>query len=327
MKGASWAEMTVAIPAVVIGLAALFVSHSAALGVVASAAPITALGALDSNGRPGPPAGDGIGAIPSQEPHHADCPADLELLVERSFARESGLDVGERVLVATRPDGTECPATVAGVYEPRADPSKLTAELPRVILHLPQLARLLGRTGEADRFAVRVEPGTDETDLRRSLTAQLSGAQVVPTDEVIGRASTTFEVVRRFHRAIGLITLTAGGAFLACIMILKIQERRTPIAAMRLLGTSRRTLVGWLVLEAALVSALGGVAGVAVGQLASAIINRYYQWTYDTSLVFSIVTPEIILRALGLAVLLGLTAGAVATLRLLSVHPLEEAGR
>ncbi len=257
----------------------------------------------------------------------SECPADLELLVERSFAEEAGLRVGERVHLGSQPDKVGCPATVAGIYEPKADPSKLTAELPRVILHLPHLARLLDRVGEADRFAIRTWPGTDEEALRRSLAAQLTGAQVVHTDEVIGRASTTFEVVRRFHRAIGLITLTAGGAFLACIMILKIQERRTPIAAMRLLGTSRRTLVGWLVLEAALVSAFGGALGVAIGQLASAIINRYYQWTYDTALVFSIVTPEIVFRALGLAVLLGLAAGAIATLRLLSVHPLEEAGR
>lgn len=309
MRVVSSAPMTVVLSPLVIGLAALFVD-----------APLAT--AAEPAARLGPAAG--VAADPVEE---SGCPADLELLVQRAFAERAELDVGDRVPIASRPGGPDCPATIAGIYEPKADPSKLTAELPRVILHLPQLAELLGRPGEADRFAIRVRPGADVDALRRSLEAQLVGAQVVPTEEVVGRASTSFEVVRRFHRAIGLITLTAGGAFLACIMILKIQERRTPIAALRLLGTSRRTLIGWLVLEAALVSAVGGIMGVAIGQLASAIINRYYQWTYDTTLVFSIVTPEIVLRALGLAVLLGLAAGAIATLRLLSVHPLEEAGR
>jgi putative ABC transport system permease protein len=194
-------------------------------------------------------------------------------------------------------------------------------------MHLPQLADLLGRTGEVDRFAVRVRPGTNIGVLRDDLDAQLVGAQVVPTDDVIGRASTTFEVVERFHRAIGWITLGAGGAFLACIMILKVQERRLSIAALRLLGTSRRTLMGWLVLEAAIISTAGGMLGIAIGGLASAIINRYYQWSYDTTLLFSVVTPDVVVQALGLALGLGLVAGGAAMFRLLAVHPLEEAGR
>jgi putative ABC transport system permease protein len=235
--------------------------------------------------------------------------------------------VGDRIPITNRPEGPWCPATIAGVYEPRRDPAKLTAERPRLLLHLPHLARLLGRPDEADRFSLRVRPASDVDALRRALDGQLVGAKVVPTDEVVGRASTTFEVVRRFHRAIGWITLAAGGAFLACIMILKVQERRVSIAALRLIGTSRRTLVGWLVLEAALLSTMGGVLGIGIGLLASTIINRYYQWAYDTTLVFSAVTPEVLLQALGLALTLGLAAGAAAMLRLLAVHPLAEAGR
>ena len=133
--------------------------------------------------------------------------------------------------------------------------------------------------------------------------------------------------MRRFHRAIGLITITAGGVFLACIMTLKVQERRGQVAALRLVGISRRTLLTWLMFEAALVSTLGGLIGVGIGRLASRLINEFYQRSYQTSLEFSIVTAETVRIGLALAVVLGLVAGAVGAVRLLQVDALEEVGR
>jgi len=255
------------------------------------------------------------------------CPQDLEILVERPFAARASLAPGDRVLLGARPDDEPCEAVVAGVFEPRADPASLTRERPRVLLQLPQLARLAGRGDVADRFSIRLAPDADAAAVARRLGAPMPGAQVLPAREVADRASTTFEVVRRFHRAIGIITITAGGVFLACIMTLKVQERRTQVAALRLIGVSGRTLLAWLMAEAALVSALGGVAGIGLGHLAASAINAWYRRVYDTTLAFALVTRETVLIGLALAVVLGLAAGLVAALRLTSVDALEEVGR
>jgi putative ABC transport system permease protein len=106
-----------------------------------------------------------------------------------------------------------------------------------------------------------------------------------------------------------------------------VQERRSQVAALRLVGISNRTLLSWLMLEAALVSALGGVLGIAIGHAASGVINAYYQRVYATTLEFSLVTGETIAIGLALAVVLGLVAGAVGSVRLLQVDALEEVGR
>lgn len=266
------------------------------------------------------PAGEAMAATDS-------CPQDLEILVERPFAARAALAPGDRVLLGARPDGEPCEAVVAGVFEPRADPASLTRERPRVLLQLPQLARLAGRGDVADRFSIRLAPDADAEAVARRLGAPMPGAQVLPAREVADRASTTFEVVRRFHRAIGIITITAGGVFLACIMTLKVQERRTQVAALRLIGVSGRTLLAWLMVEAALVSALGGVAGIGLGHLAASAINAWYRRVYDTTLAFALVTRETVLIGLALALVLGLAAGLVAALRLTSVDALEEVGR
>lgn len=255
------------------------------------------------------------------------CPPGLEILVERPFADRASLAPSDSVRVGSRPDGALCPAAVAGVFEPRADPASLTRERPRVLLQLPELARLSGRGDVADRFSVRLAPDADGPAVARRLGAPMPGTQVLPAREVADRASTTFEVVRRFHRAIGIITITAGGVFLACIMTLKVQERRAQVAALRLIGVSSRTLLAWLMTEAALVSALGGVAGIGLGHLAASAINAWYRRVYDTPLAFALVTRETVLIGLSLALLLGLAAGLVAALRLTSVDALEEVGR
>ena len=257
----------------------------------------------------------------------ARCPDRLELLVEKRLAEQQGIAPGSTVRVGAQPDAPGCAARVSGVFEPEADPSEIARDRRRVILHLPDLAVLAGREDEVDRFTVRLADPEDAEDLAVRFGAVMPGTRALRAGEVAARASTTFEVVRRFHRAIGLITITAGGVFLACIMPLKVQERRSQVAALRLVGISSRTLLSWLMLEAALVSALGGVLGIAIGRAASGVINAYYQRVYATTLEFSLVTGETIAIGLALAVVLGLVAGAVGSVRLLQVDALEEVGR
>jgi len=227
----------------------------------------------------------------------------------------------------TEVGGAACPILIAGIFDPAADPAELTRERPRLVFHLADLQRLSGRLGGVDRFSIRLKQGVDADAVAVRLQALMPGTQVFPAETVAVRASTTFEVVRRFHRAIAIITLTAGGVFLACIMVLKVQERRFQVAALRLVGISRRTLLLWLMIEATIVSVLGGFIGIGLGYAASHLINAFYQRSYQTSLSFSVVTPGTLELGLGLAVGLGMLAGLVAVRRLLVVDALAEVGR
>lgn len=252
-----------------------------------------------------------------------DCPEGLEVLVERPYAARAGIEAGSVIRLRAAPEAEACPAVVAGLFEPAADPSRITATRPRLLFHLPHLQSLAGRDGEVDHFTVRLREGGDAEGAARELEPLLAGTQVLAVDEVAERASTTFRVVGRFQAAIAGITLVAGGVFLACIMVLKVQERRAAVAAARLGGVPRRILMGWTVAEAALLSALGGVAGLGVAFAASAMVNAYYQRVYETTLVFSIVTGEMVARGLALAVVLGMGAGLAACARLLATDPLD----
>jgi putative ABC transport system permease protein len=208
-----------------------------------------------------------------------------------------------------------------------ADPAEIARGEYRIRMHLDHLQALLGYGDRVDRFAVGTRGDVATADAAARINAAAYGFRAHRSADVAVETSKTFAVVSRFHRAIGLITIVASAIFLLCIMLLKVDERRRDVAALRLIGCSARTIVGSVVLEAAAIAVLGSLAGVGVGGAASFIVNRHYQAVYRTPLQFSIVTGDIVLLAVVLSLVLGLVAGWLAARRLVRTPPLALFGR
>ena len=247
--------------------------------------------------------------------------------VERRLAAELGLRVGDSLQLGPSPDSLRVAARVEAIYEPAADPSTVLRDERRIRLHLPDLAALLGQPDRVDRFGVVLQPGAADSVAAARLNATAFGYRAYPSAEIAAGSSRTFEVVSRFHKAIALITIVASAVFLLCIMLLKVEERRLDAAVMRFVGVRRRTIVGALVLEAAAIAVLGALLGTGFAYLASAITNAYYQQRFATALIFSDVTPQIVLFGTALSVALGVGAGALAAWRLAATKPMALWGR
>jgi len=136
-----------------------------------------------------------------------------------------------------------------------------------------------------------------------------------------------FAVLDRFHLAISLVTVTGSTAFLLALMIIRADERRETIGAMRLLGISRRSLLVEVAIEGLVIACAGAVFGILVALGAEGLVNRVFQARYDTALVFLRVTPSIALRSVAIAVPLGIVAGIVASWTLLRRSILSLVGR
>lgn len=251
----------------------------------------------------------------------------VEIAVDRSLAGELRLAPGDTVRLGTAPDSLIRLAVVAAVYEPRPDPAEISRQSFHVRLHLPDLAALLGAPDRVDRFGVGLAPGLPPDSVAATLNATAFGFRAYSSAAIASESSQTFLVVSRFHRAIAVIAIVASAVFLLCIMLLKVEERRMDAAVMRFVGVRGRTIFGALLLEAALVAVIGSLLGAALAFAAGAATNAYYQRYFDTALVFSVITPRILLFSLTLSLLLGVAAGAIAAWRLVRTRPLVLWGR
>jgi putative ABC transport system permease protein len=251
----------------------------------------------------------------------------LEVAVERRMATELGLRVGDTLRLGVVPDSLNRLARVAAIYEPAADPATVLRRELRLRMHLPDLAAMLGRPDRVDRFGVALAPGVPADSVARSLNQAAFGYRAYPSSRIASESSQTFRVVSRFHRAIAVITIVASAIFLLCIMLLKVEERRMDAAVLRFVGIRRRTIFLALLLEAAVVAVLGSALGVGIAWAAGTATNLYYQRFFDTRLVFSLVTLDIVRFSVVLSLVLGLAAGALAAWRLVRTKPMVLWGR
>jgi putative ABC transport system permease protein len=267
------------------------------------------------------------------------------IAIDESLAAAAKLKVGDRVTLLGRPaaedyavmtatpsgysPGVSAPetVTVGAIVKRGADPSEVARGDYLVRMHLDQLQEISGYGDRVDRFAVATRPSAPVAAALRDINDVAFGFRAYRSRDIAVETSRTFQVVSRFHRAIGIITIVASSIFLLCIMVLKVEERRRDIAALRLMGISRWSIVKSIIIEAAVVALIGSGLGVVLGWVVSLVVNWHYQAQYHTPLEFSIVTPEIVGASVALSLVLGAVAGILASLRLVRTPPLVLLGR
>lgn len=243
--------------------------------------------------------------------------------IDERLAADYGLGVGARLVLTPTPGGDGDTVIVSAIVKRRADPSEVARSDYRVRMHLDELQSLIGYGDRVDRFAIASRGGTAADSAVTHINDAAFGFQAYRSSDIAVETSKTFLVVRRFHRAIGVITIVASAIFLLCIMLLKVDERRRDVAALRLMGISARSIVWSVMIESAFVAVAGSLVGVGIGWVASEIINWHYRGVYRTPLAFAVVTPDIVVLAVSLSVVLGLVAGFAAAQRLVRLSPLE----
>ncbi|MFL5402300.1 MAG: ABC transporter permease [Gemmatimonadales bacterium] len=251
----------------------------------------------------------------------------IDVALERQLAQELNLAVGDTFRLGPAVDSLATLARVAAVYQPRPDPAEIAKRQRHLRLHLPDLASLLGAPDRVDRLSIGLNPRIPADSALAALNRNAFGYRAYATRAIASESSQTFLVVSRFHRAIAVITIVASAVFLLCIMLLKVDERRMDAAVMRFVGVRRRTIFLALLLEAALVAVVGSILGIGLGYLAGKATNAYYSRFFDTTLVFSLVTPGIVIFGVALSLALGVVAGALAAWRLVHTRPLVLWGR
>lgn len=251
-----------------------------------------------------------------------------DFLLSRQLAEAEGLSIGDVVELGSEADGGRTRRfRIAGIYEPTPDPFRLTQKRHEARLHLGDLIDLVAdpddpQAAEAvDRINITLEDPSSAAEYSGILARTFPAVQARSTAEAPG--TQIFLVLERFHVAVALVTVLGSAAFLLALMVMRADQRRETAGILRLIGVSRPRILLGVFIEGAFIAFAGALFGVVLAKGLEGLFNAFFQWHYDTALIFVRVTPGIAVRCVALAIPLGVVAGLVASWTLLRREILE----
>ncbi len=293
------------------------------LFVLAGLAVVAELGGLEGLGGLGGQGVQGLGA-----PADADSAELPTVLLSRQVLAARGLSVGDVVMLSGDPSGNEPRGfRIAGSYDPMPDPIRLTSGRLEARFHLPDLLALTAAAaylaGSADPAGPMAPASVNsinvklvEPDTAEAFARELSGRLPLLRARASrgeGDGGNPFVVLERFHLAIATVTVATSAVFLLALMVMLADERRETIRILRWIGLTRRRVLWQMLLEGGLIALAGAAFGVLLAAVSQGAFNAYFQWRYDTSLVFVRITPSVVWRSVVLAVPLGVLASLAAS--------------
>ena len=139
---------------------------------------------------------------------------------------------------------------------------------------------------------------------------------IVSMEEISSMLSETIGTMTLFLGAIAAISLLVGGIGVMNIMLVSVLERTREIGIRKALGARERDIWSQFLIEAAFLTFAGGIIGVILGWIVSALVSR-------TGLVTTVVTADIVILAVSVSVGIGLFFGFYPAWNASRLNPIE----
>ncbi|HTL39534.1 MAG TPA: ABC transporter permease [Methylomirabilota bacterium] len=134
--------------------------------------------------------------------------------------------------------------------------------------------------------------------------------------DAVSLISTITSALTLFLAAIAGISLVVGGIGIMNIMLVSVTERTREIGLRKAIGATRRNILSQFLIEAILLTSLGGVIGVVIGYAGSIGIAKIGNWT-PTVPIYGI------LLAVGVSAVFGLVFGIYPANKASKLNPIE----
>ncbi|WP_406478324.1 ABC transporter permease [Streptomyces platensis] len=198
-------------------------------------------------------------------------------------------------------------------------PVELVPNLDRTaMVGYPSAERYLGFDGHPTMLFERSTDASVEAVqgvLSRTVNPGDEGTVKVsrPSDALAAKAAAD-EGLTSLMLGLGAVALLVGGVGVANTMVISVLERRQEIGLRRALGATRGSIRIQFLTESLLLSALGGLAGAALGAAATVAFARAQGWT-------AVVPPWSLAGGLGATLVIGVVAGLYPAVRASRLHP------
>jgi putative ABC transport system permease protein len=140
---------------------------------------------------------------------------------------------------------------------------------------------------------------------------------VVKQTDIIAIAGDIFGVLTVFLGSIAAISLVVGGIGIMNIMLVSVTERTREIGIRKAVGAKRRDILIQFLVEAMVLSLIGGGIGIALGITGSQVVASL------ADELNTVVTGDVIMLSTGVSAAVGLLFGIYPAYRAARLHPID----
>lgn len=145
---------------------------------------------------------------------------------------------------------------------------------------------------------------------------------IVSLSDMLGIMTTMLNVLVTVLAAIAAISLVVGGIGIMNIMLVSVSERTREIGIRKALGAKQKFIMQQFVIEAATLSALGGLLGIGFGYLLSSLATVILKSAVDPNLAVVPTMPAIVM-AFGISAAIGILFGYLPAKKAARLNPID----
>ena len=143
---------------------------------------------------------------------------------------------------------------------------------------------------------------------------------VISMEQMLGMLQQVTGIFTIVLGAIASISLLVGGIGIMNIMLVSVTERTREIGIRKAVGAKRRDILLQFLIEAAILSLVGGGIGIIGGGMISFIISHI---DIGGITIHSVVSPDIVILAISVSVFIGLASGIYPAMRAARLNPID----
>lgn len=219
------------------------------------------------------------------------------------------------------------PVQIIGVLQPKGQTPEGTDQDDTILAPHTTVSQRLSRFRFVSQILVSTPSPADIQPAQEELTAILREShnlasydendfEIKNQTELADAASGTTEVMTLLLAAIASISLLVGGIGIMNIMLVSVTERTREIGIRMAIGARGSDVLTQFLIEAIVMSLLGGALGVALGYGGSALVANVTGWA-------TVVAPETVMVALVFSAAVGIFFGFYPARKAASMNPID----